>query len=161
MPYPSFLPSKLAEAEGARLGLAVDSYDSLRQRLTTTANGSCVGAYAACVASDGLFVGMQQNGSGAACGGNHSGVTSQGFDEVTIVIAGKLALTEAGSTAAREIAANDVVFLPRGWRGTMDVLQPVSRLRIVMTSLPLNRERRDIASESLASLWARLQGVST
>jgi len=73
------------------------------------------------------------------------------------MLSGKLRLTDADGTS-RELVKDDVFFLPKGWCGRWDVLEPMSKLYVILPALPANLAKGGASVvESYASLLGRVE----
>lgn len=153
-----WLPSKLAKGAFATdLGSAVESSRSMLARLEEDDTPStCPGVttqYAALVETSALEIGVWT--CSAACSWEEASLAAH---EVIVMLAGRLKLTEADGSS-RVLTKDDILILPKGWRGRWDVLEPMKKLYVVMSSLPDSDDLMGskVRTESVASMTARLQ----
>ena len=53
------------------------------------------------------------------------------IDELSVMLSGRLKLTDADGIS-RELVKGDVFYIPKGWSGRWEVLEPISRFHAVM-----------------------------
>ncbi|KAL1530184.1 hypothetical protein AB1Y20_001100 [Prymnesium parvum] len=67
---------------------------------------------------------------------------SSSADEVSLLLSGQLRLTPADNSAPpAEFSAGELLFVPKGWRGTCEVLSPVEKVSVMLSGLPLTEPR--------------------
>ena len=61
-------------------------------------------------------------------------------DNLTLILSGLLRLTDESGSGPVEFGAGELVFVPKGWAGRWEVLEPSERLSVELSDLPTSEE---------------------
>lgn len=107
------------------------SIDDLLSRMepdvvrSTVDVGNPVTAFAELAASDGIETGVWSCTSGGWT------IESYSINEVMVMLAGKLRLTDGDGTVT-DIDPGDLFFIPKGWRGRWDIIEDMQKAYVIV-----------------------------
>lgn len=67
-----------------------------------------------------------------SCGVGGWDETDYAVDEVMVMVEGRLEITDTDG-ATRQLVAGDMFFLPKGWSGRWEVLEPMKKVYVIVS----------------------------
>ncbi|MEM7333112.1 MAG: cupin domain-containing protein [Chloroflexota bacterium] len=89
-------------------------------------SGSPTTLYGELLSQDGLDVGVWR------CTVGTWEITNYSINEVMLMLSGKMRLTDS-SGHSKDLAKGDLFFIPKGWRGTWEVVEEMEKVYVIMS----------------------------